>query len=111
MTFIRLGKAREATTGSAEDYKAAVRKYMEAMGYAQTTDSSVEGHLADMVFLPPADRPWPHEVWVEAKATALSLSDRDLISEVRSYLSSWLLRQPEARFKLMVFIENVRNPT
>src|SRR5206468_11777309 len=57
-----------------------------------------------------ADRPWPREVWVEAKARTISLSDRDLISEVQSYLSSWLLRQPEARFKLMVFIENARNP-
>src|SRR5438128_241551 len=81
---------------------------MEVMGYAQTTDSALEGHPADMIFLPQANRPWP-EVWVEAKATNLSLSNRDFASEVRAYLKQWLSRTSQTRFKFMIFAKHLSN--
>jgi len=108
LTIIRLGKAREATGFTAEKYKAAIRKYMEAMGYAQTTDSSLEGHPADMIFMPQASRPWP-EVWVEAKATELTLSDSGFADEVRGYLRQWLTRIASSRFRLMIFAKKLVN--
>ncbi len=110
MTLIRLGKTREATIFSAEQYKAAVRKYMESLGYAQTTDSFMEGHLADMIFVPVSERPGSKEVWLEAKATKLSLSDRSFMDEICSYLLQWTLRTPASRFRLMVFVETLSNP-
>lgn len=109
--LIRLGKAREATALLAEDYKAAIREYMESQGYAQTTDSSIEGHLPDMVFVPPLDRPWPKSVWVEAKAHKLSLGDRQFIEETCGYLKHWLTRTRGTRFKLMIFARDLSAPS
>jgi hypothetical protein len=108
LTIIRLGKTREATGFTSEKYKAAIRQYMEAMGYAQLTDSSKEGHLPDMVFRPLGKAPWP-EIWVESKATELSLGASHLVEEVRSYLKEWLLRIPPSRFKFMLFAKKLVN--
>jgi len=81
---------------------------MEAMGYAQTTDSTIEGHPADMIFRPQANSPWP-EVWVEAKATKLSLGNIEFANEVRAYLRQWLLRTAQTRFKFMIFARQLSN--
>jgi hypothetical protein len=78
------------------------------MGYAQLTDSRFEGHLTDMVFRPLGNAPWP-EVRVESKATELSLSNPDLLSEVRSYLKEWLSNTVESRFKFMLFAKKLVN--
>ena len=96
MAIIRLGKTREATGFTSERYKSAIRKYLEAMGYAQLTDSRYEGHLSDMVFRPLGNAPWP-EVRVESKATELSLSASGLASEIRTYLKDWLSSPTESR--------------
>ena len=108
MTIIRLGKTREATSFTSEKYKSAIRRYMEAMGYAQLTDSSKEGHLADMIFRPLGNAPWP-EVWAESKATELSLGTPRFTKEVRSYLKDWLMRTPQSRFKFMIFAKKLVN--
>ena len=108
MPISRIGKSREATQFTSEKYKSAIRDYMEAMGYAQTTDSSIEGHPADMIFLPQANSPWP-EAWVEAKATKLSLSNKEFAEEVRAYLKQWLSRTPQTRFKFMIFASQLIN--
>ncbi len=109
--LIRLGKARESTALPAEDYKAAIRDYMQSQGYAQTTDSSIEGHLPDMVFVPPPDRPWPKSVWVEAKAHKLSLADSQFVEETCGYLKHWLTRTRNSRFKLMIFARDLTAPS
>ncbi len=106
--LFRLGKAREGTALKSEDYKAAIRSYMESLGYAQTTDSSIEGHLPDMVFVPPSDRPWPMSIWVEAKAYKLSLGDRQFVEETCGYLKHWLARTRNSRFKLMIFARDLQ---
>jgi len=109
MTLFRLGKQREATTLTAETFKAAVREYMESMGFAQLTDSSIEGHQPDMIFAAPPGRPWPREVWVEAKATKLTLSDKNLLTEIRGYMRQWASRERIARFKFMIFVKRITN--
>ncbi|TMH96554.1 hypothetical protein E6H37_02545 [Candidatus Bathyarchaeota archaeon] len=110
MAIIRLGKTREATGFTSERYKSAIRKYLEAMGYAQLTDSRYEGHLSDMVFRPLGNAPWP-EVRVESKATELSLSASGLASEIRTYLKDWLSSPTESRFKFMIFAKKLINPS
>ncbi len=110
MAIIRLGKTREATGFTSERYKSAIRKYLEAMGYAQLTDSRYEGHLTDMIFRPLGNAPWP-EVRVESKATELSLSASGLTSEIRSYMKDWLSSPIESRFKFMIFAKKLINPS
>jgi hypothetical protein len=106
--LIRLGKTRESTMLRAEEYKTAIRDYMESQGYAQTTDSSIEGHLPDMVFVPLAGKSWPKTIWVESKAQKLSLADRAFVEEVVGYLRRWLTLPRESRFKLMVFARDLQ---
>ena len=108
MAIIRIGKTREATGFTSERYKAAIRLYLEAMGYAQLTDSKYEGHLTDMIFRPLGNAPWP-EVRVESKASELSLSAPNLASEVRAYLKDWLSLSGESRFKFMIFAKKLIN--
>ncbi len=99
-----LGKEREAkTTFTAKRYVDAIRHYMNSMGYSETTESLIEGHLADMILLPPPGRVGVRRVWIESKATRLSLSDRKFVEEVRKYLRQWLVREPRARFDFKVF--------
>ena len=81
---------------------------MESLGYAQTKDSRIEGTLADMIFVPPADRRWPREIWVEAKAHKLSLADPTFRDEICRYLQAWLSLDRNSRFKLMVFATGLR---
>lgn len=96
---------------TAEQYKAAIRTYMEAMGYAQTTDSIYEGDLPDMVFLPLTDASDAPLVWVEAKARELSVTDKGFREEMSQYLNRWLNLRPDAKFSLKVFIRHMRAPT
>jgi hypothetical protein len=100
---------RESTMLKSEEFKTHVRLYMESLGFAQTTDAFTEGHLADMVFVPIDDRSVRIEQWVEAKATGISLRDEDFAREVKSYLAEWLIRRPEIRFRLWLFIIKLRN--
>jgi len=92
----------------AEEYKSAIRDYMESQGYAQTTDSSIEGHLPDMVFVPLAGKSWPKTIWIEAKAQKLGLTDRAFLEEVVGYLKRWLTLSRESRFKLMIFARDLQ---
>lgn len=109
MVIHRLGKARESTMLAAEDFKRVVRKYMESMGYAQRTDSLTEGHLHDTVFEPIGTTAGPM-ILSEAKAKKLSLADKDFAREFAGYLQHWSVLRPEARFKLMVFAQQLVKP-
>ncbi len=80
---------------------------MESLGYAETKDSAIEGQLPDMIFVPPLDRPSPKEIWVEAKAHKLRLSDRVFLEEVCGYLRRWLTLRKDSRFKLMIFAKEI----
>ncbi|TET90450.1 MAG: hypothetical protein E3J35_06470 [Methanomassiliicoccales archaeon] len=111
MTVIRLGKTRESKMFTAEQYKEAIREYMEAMGYAQTTDSMYEGDLPDMVFVPLVGTSQAPPVWVEAKAGEVSISDKDFVHEIHGHLNHWLRIRSESRFHLKVFARRLRAPT
>lgn len=109
MALLRLAKAREATTKKGENYKLDVSAYMRSLGFGQTTDSSIEAHRQDMVFLPMDDRPVRQEQWVEAKSTELSVTDASLAVEFKAYLGEWLLRRDAARFRLWIFVKKLKN--
>ena len=48
---------RESLTAKSEAYKKAVRKYLESLGFSQTTDSFTEGTFDDMTFYNPTIEP------------------------------------------------------
>ncbi len=108
LPLILLGEEREALTWGAEAYKAAVRRYMEATGFAQTIDSYVEGTVEDMVFAP-AGPLVMSKVHVEAKDTELSLTDEEFRHEVAHHLKTWLRLHHAARFDFFVFARGLRN--
>lgn len=108
MPLILVGEEREATTWSAEAYKAAIRRHMGSSGYSQTVDSYVEGTVEDMVFVPAGPTGLP-EAHVEAKFTDLSLSDDDLRREVSHHLKSWMARPQAGRFDFYIFARPLKN--
>jgi hypothetical protein len=108
MPIISFGKSRESTTWTSENYKAAVRLYWESLGYAATTDSFVEGHSADLIFVPA----WPgskRRIWVETKDQEVSLSDNDFRNQMLGYLTSWLALGEAERPEMKVFVRKAKN--
>lgn len=109
MPVILIGDEREAHNWSAEEYKSAVRAYMESIGYAQTVDSHIEGTVEDMVFLP-AVPVGLSEAHVEVKDTDLSLTDPDLRREVGNHLRRWMAEPQSRRFDFYIFARGLRSP-
>ncbi|MHB1261755.1 MAG: hypothetical protein ACYC2H_08565 [Thermoplasmatota archaeon] len=110
MAVLRLGKAREATMLTAEAYKRHVRRYLETVGYAEVRNSAREGSLADLVFAALVNAHDRRPLWVESKATTLSLQDKKFAEEVKHYLAAWLNRRPAVRFDYWVFACKLRKP-
>lgn len=106
MPIYAIGRERESLTYSGEAYKRAVRRYLESLGYSQTTDSYIEGHFQDMVFVNSSVDPG-RVFYVEAKASTVSLSQRDVCKEILNYLLLWLETPREKRFKFMIFVQEV----
>ncbi len=104
MPIYRIGRERESLMYSGEAYKKAVRRYLESMGYSETTDSYIEGHLPDMIFYNKDIDPG-REFWVEAKGTKVTLSNKDFCKEVLKLLRIWLEHDKGRRFKLLIFIQ------
>lgn len=108
MPIIRIGRERESLTYTGEAFKNAVRQYLESLGYSQTTDSYIEGHLQDMVFVNRDIDPG-RLFYVEAKSTKVSLRQKDFCSELINYLFLWLRTTRENRFKFLMFIQEESN--
>jgi len=108
MPIYSIGKQRESLTFSSETYKVLIRKYMDSMGYMQLTDSFVEGHLSDMIFINPSIS-IERRTYVEAKATEISLSDERFSVEILNYLAEWLKQQKNERFELFIFTKKISN--
>jgi len=106
MPIYAIGRERESLIYSGEAYKRAVRKYLKSLGYSQTTDSYVEGHFPDMVFVNSSVDPG-RVFYVEAKATKVSLSQKNFCGEILNYFLQWLRTPREKRFKLMIFVQEV----
>ncbi|MFA5254127.1 MAG: hypothetical protein WC367_05595, partial [Methanoregula sp.] len=85
MSLDIIGGERESLTFSGEVHKKAIRNYLESQGYTQTTDSYVEGHLADMVFYNSEVAPG-REFWIESKATDVSISEKKFSHTILEYL-------------------------
>lgn len=105
--MLLVGAAREATTWRAESYKDVVRSFMEAMGYSQTIDSFGDGTTEDMVFVPIGGLQL-NEARVEAKDSALSLSDRSFKRELLHHLRLWLAAPTSQRFDFYIFARQLR---
>lgn len=108
MTFRKFGKERESLTGKGENYKQAIKKYLENIGFKQITDSFVEGHFPDMVFVNKEIEPG-REFWVEAKAKKVSPNSQNFVKELFEYLKTWTSLHQDKRFKFMIFIEEASN--
>ena len=106
MTIHSIGKTRESLNWSSENYKEAIREYLDTMGYSQISDSFIEGDLADMVFINPSLAVGERTL-VESKATAISSSDEKLALEVVKYLIEWLKLDQEERFKFFIFAKSI----
>ncbi len=101
-----MGKERESTNFTAEDYKKAIRRYLESLGYVQDTDSFVEGNTDDMVFYNPTKAPG-RQFRVSAKATIVNLNSKPVAREILGRLSIWLDNSEDKRFSFMMFFKKV----
>lgn len=110
MPVRRIGRERESLMFSSEIYKNAVRKYLESMGYSETTDSYTEGHLIDMIFYNREIDPG-REFWIEAKASKVGINNKALSTEILKLLRIWIDLKEERRFKLMIFVQDVDKET
>ena len=106
MTIHSIGKTRESLNWSSENYKEAIREYLDTEGYSQISDSFIEGDLSDMVFINPS-LSVGEKTLVESKATSISSADEKLALEVVKYLVEWLKLDPQERFKFFIFTKSV----
>jgi hypothetical protein len=101
---------RESLTGKSQAYKKSVRAYLESFGFSQTTDSFIEGTFEDMIFYNQTIEPG-REFAVEIKAVNLSLKNKEFARELVKYFRLWKARDPNNRFRFMLFVQRVRNPS
>ena len=80
---------------------------MESLGFSQTTDSFVEGTLADMVFYNPVVAPGKRFV-IETKADELTLKSGILARELVTHFRTWQSQEPEDRFGFWLFIQGLK---
>jgi hypothetical protein len=107
LSITNLGKQREALTGSTEFYKKKLIEYLEvSRGLIPKMDSFIEGTLADCIL---TDKSSKTEYWLEAKATTVSLGKADFVAELAKYLSAYLNKSPQNRFKMIIGVQDYRN--
>jgi len=99
---------REAKAASSEIYKKYIRKYLQAKGYLFKSDSKIEGHLPDLVFIDITNETY-REIWVEAKWSDFSFNDDNFLAEFSRYLVSYFRKPIEQRFRFMIFVRKTRN--
>ena len=82
---------------------------MESFGFAQTTDSAIQGTFADMIFVNPTIEPGK-KFLIESKAEVISLKSRKLARELIEYFKLSKTFGPNGvNFKL--FAQGVTKPT
>jgi hypothetical protein len=109
MTIHFLYGRRESLHGKSEAFKRSVREYVESIGFSQTTDSSVEGSFADMIFYNPGISP-SKKFMIETKAEIVSLKSRKLARELIEYFRLSQNYSPEDGLKFLLFIQGVKKP-
>ncbi|MCW4028734.1 MAG: hypothetical protein NWE92_03710 [Candidatus Bathyarchaeota archaeon] len=108
MTIHFLFGRRESLQGKSEAYKKSVREYLEASGFSQTIDSSIQGSFPDMIFVNPSADP-NRKFIVESKAELISLKSVKLAQELIKYVRLSDAIGPDTRFKL--FAQGVKKPS
>ena len=78
-------------------------------GYLFVRDSFIEGCLADLVFKRP-NIEGNKETWVEAKFTDLGLSNKDFLREFGEYFITYMKKNPNDKFNLLLFIKHCASP-
>lgn len=104
MPIWHIGKRREALTGNSEVYKKEILRFLSKRGYYLKADSYVEATFADSVLTKKGE---VREYWLEAKATKVSLHDKDILAQIGKYLAAYLRRTPENRFQMILACYNI----
>jgi len=99
-----VGRRREALTGNSEIYKRKIVQYLEKRGYYLKASSDVEATFADCIL---TKKDETREYWLEAKATKISLREASFLSQLGKYLSLYLRKTPQNRFRMMIACYNV----
>jgi hypothetical protein len=99
---------RESLTAKSEAYKRAVRKYLEQLGFSQTTDSFIEGTFEDLTFYNPSIQPG-RRFLVEAKAEEISLTKPEFADELVKYFRMWK-KPTNDGFTFYLFATSVKKP-
>ena len=107
MTIEFLFGRREALVSKSQKYKVFVRNYLESLGFSQTTDSFIEGTLADMVFYNPIIAPGKQFI-IEVKADELTVKSKNLARELVQYFRIWQNQDPDRRFEFWLFIQGIK---
>lgn len=100
---------REKNAEHGENYKQQIRAYWEARGYDYIGDSRDDNTTVDLVFR----RTYEHgstNIWVEAKYTKLTRTDKDFLREFATYLIEFEERSTPVPFELHVFIRELSAP-
>lgn len=105
MTFIRLGKEREALTIRAEVYKEEITKYLESRGYTLDTDSGIEGIFEDQIYYK-KDR---KRINVECKDTEIGIGNTEFLIPLGRYLVLYAKLPIESRFQFSFFARKMSN--
>jgi len=103
-----IGKRREALTGSSEAYKKTIVRYLEKRGYYLKASSDVEAIFPDCILTRKDEE---REYWLEAKATTISLRESSFLLQLGKYLTEYLIRVPQSRFRMILACYNIINPT
>jgi len=106
MPLWRLGKVRESLTVSSEAYKKRVLMYLGAKDYYLIAGSDVEGTFADSILTKKGER---QEYWMEVKATGISLGDNSFLTQLAKYLSTYLSKTPNNRFRMIIACYKLTN--
>jgi hypothetical protein len=110
MTIHFLYGRRESLQGKSEAYKKSVREYLESFGFSQTTDSSIQGTFADMIFVNPVTDPGM-KFLVESKSGVVSLKSKKLARELVEYFRLSQTISSEGLVKFKLFAQGVNKPT
>ena len=109
MTIEFIFGERESLMGKSEYYKQSVRKYLESLGFVQTTDSFIEGTFSDMVFFNPKLYPGKKFI-IEAKAEDVTPKSKQFATELVTYFKLWNILSDNEKFEFWLFIQGVKQP-
>lgn len=99
MSWYAFLKERESLNYGSDMYKSTVIRYLQTKGYHLESSSSQEGHLADLI-MTQDNKP---QLWVEIKATKVSIFEKKFKDEILSYFYEWLILKPDKRFIFCIF--------